>query len=190
MYGVRVNGGNKNIRSGGMKDKNWLKEKIDELNLVDTVFEYDGVSYIDTAVSVWQVYDLIDELDETERVVIPQFVADHIELCKSEDKRLSSALSESPESKMVFEMGVNWEEANEIYARAWLDGYEVGEEQKYYVLDSGDVPLLEKVGNQIQKTITKLSIHEQGRDNSQFKLTEQGIKDYDERFWAFAAKVE
>lgn len=173
-----------------MKDKKWLKEEVDKLNLVDTVFVYDDVSYIDTAVSVWQVYDLIDELDEIEKVVIPQFVADHIELCKSEDKRLSSALSESPESKMVFEMGVNWEEANEIYARAWLDGYEVGEEQKYYVLDSGDVPLLEKGRNHIQKTVTLLSIHEKGKDNSQFKLTEQEIKDYDERFWAFAVEVE
>ena len=50
------------------KDKKWLKEEVDKLNLVDTVFQYDGVSYIDTAVSVWQVYDLIDELDETEKV--------------------------------------------------------------------------------------------------------------------------
>ena len=44
----------------------WLKEEVGELNLVDTVFEADGVSYIDTAVSVMQVYDLIDELDEPE----------------------------------------------------------------------------------------------------------------------------
>ena len=48
------------------KDIKWLKEEVGELNLVDTVFEADGVSYIDTAVSVMQVYDLIDELDEPE----------------------------------------------------------------------------------------------------------------------------
>ena len=48
------------------KDIKWLKEEVGELNLVDTVFEADGVSYIDTAVSVMQVYDLIDELDEQE----------------------------------------------------------------------------------------------------------------------------
>ena len=48
------------------KDIKWLKEEVGELNLVDTVFEADGVSYIDTAVSVMQVYDLIDELDELE----------------------------------------------------------------------------------------------------------------------------
>ena len=49
-----------------MKGLEWLKEEVGELNLVDTVFEADGVSYIDTAVSVMQVYDLIDELDEPE----------------------------------------------------------------------------------------------------------------------------
>lgn len=48
------------------KDSEWLKEEVGKLNLVDTVFEADGVSYIDTAVSVMQVYDLIDELDEPE----------------------------------------------------------------------------------------------------------------------------
>ena len=48
------------------KDKEWLKEAVGELNLVDTLFEYDGVSYIETAVSVMEVYDLIDQLDEPE----------------------------------------------------------------------------------------------------------------------------
>lgn len=69
-------------------------------------------------------------------------------------------------------------------------GYRVEKEQKYYTLDYEDIPLLERVGNQIQRTTTELSIHEKGRDNSRFKLTEQEIKDYDERFWAFAERIE
>ena len=56
----------------------WLKEEVGELNLVDTVFEADGVSYIDTAVSVMQVYDLIDELDEPE-VLSQDWVDKHAE---------------------------------------------------------------------------------------------------------------
>lgn len=64
------------------KDKKWLKEALGELDLVNTVFEPDGVSYIDTAVSVMQVYDLIDHLEDAEKledsdkVTIPKFVAD------------------------------------------------------------------------------------------------------------------
>ena len=67
---------------------------------------------------------------------------------------------------------------------------EVEEEQRYYTLDSDDNPLLERVGNQVQRTTTELSIHEKGRDNTRFKLTEQEIKDYDSRYLAFAEPVE
>ena len=62
----------------------WLKEEVGELNLVDTVFEADGVSYIDTAVSVMQVYDLIDELDEPE-VLSHKWISDHIIFNEKED---------------------------------------------------------------------------------------------------------
>ena len=48
------------------KDIKWLKEEVDKLNLVVTEFESDGMCYMDRAVSVTQVYDLIDELDEPE----------------------------------------------------------------------------------------------------------------------------
>ena len=44
----------------------WLKEEIGELPCVDTVFNSGGSSYIDSAVPVMAVYDLIDKLDEPE----------------------------------------------------------------------------------------------------------------------------
>ena len=68
-------------------------------------------------------------------------------------------------------------------------GEEVEEEQRYYTLDSDDIPLLEIAGNRIQRTTTELSIHEKGRDNTRFELTEQEIKGYDKRYWPFAVKV-
>ena len=68
-------------------------------------------------------------------------------------------------------------------------GEEVEEEQRYYTLDSDDIPLLERAGNRIQRTTTELSIHEKGRDNTRFELTEQEIKGYDKRYWPFAVKV-
>ena len=69
-------------------------------------------------------------------------------------------------------------------------GYRIEKEPKYYVLDSEEIPLLEKSNNQTCKTTTGLSIYEDGRDNSRFELTEQEIKDYDERFWAFSEPIE
>ena len=65
-------------------NKEQLKEAVGELNLVDTVFEADGVSYIDTAVSVMQVYDLIDQLDEPE-VLSHKWISDHITFNEKED---------------------------------------------------------------------------------------------------------
>ena len=129
---------------------------------------------------------VIAELDEPEKVIIPQFVADHIEFCKSENKRLNVALSESPESKMVSEMGVSWEEANEIYARAWLDGYEIEKEKLYYVLNKQGKTLLLLIGGKVC-----LSSGYVLRDDNKglYQLTEKQIKDYDERYWAFVVEV-
>lgn len=60
--------------------KEQLKEAVGELNLVDTVFQTDGVSYIDTAVSVTQVYDLIDQLEEPdERTQLEEAYKDILE---------------------------------------------------------------------------------------------------------------
>ena len=67
--------------------------------------------------------------------------------------------------------------------------YEVEEEQKYYTLDSKNIPLLERRGDKIQRTITELNIYVKGRYISRFELTEQEIKDYDPRYWPFAVEV-
>lgn len=70
----------------------------------------------------------VEGLIEREKVTVKQFVADWIEKCKSEKKRLHEALTYTPS-------GVNsWisiPKNQETFARAWLDGYEV--EKRYYV---------------------------------------------------------
>lgn len=44
-----------------------LKEQIGNLPSVDTVFTANGESYIDTAVSVMRVYDLIEEAKKSKK---------------------------------------------------------------------------------------------------------------------------
>lgn len=69
-------------------------------------------------------------LKKFEKVTIPQFVADWIEKCKSEKRRLHESLTYTP-------VGVNGWVSNpknqETFARAWLDGYEVEKENRYLV---------------------------------------------------------
>lgn len=76
----------------------------------------------------------VEGLIEREKVTVKQFVADWIEKCKSEKKRLHEALTYTPS-------GVNsWisiPKNQETFARAWLDGYEVAKEKRYIVKVKG-----------------------------------------------------
>lgn len=61
------------------------------------------------------------------------------------------------------------------------------EEQKYYV-DLDTAAYVAKWNGNDQVDIYTDGIS--GSDEFEFHLTEQEIKDYDERFWPFAVKIE
>ena len=73
----------------------------------------------------------LKQLDEPEKVKVPQFVADWIEEKRDMGWKLT---------KMVLQANLNeqywrWVVDNqETFARAWLDGYEVEEEKRYEVI--------------------------------------------------------
>lgn len=68
---------------------------------------------------------------EQEKVKVPQFVADWIEECEEKEKTLLNSLLYTPE-------GVNsWvgnSDNQELFARAWIEGYEVEKEKRYRVV--------------------------------------------------------
>ena len=70
-------------------------------------------------------------LDEPEKVKVPQFVADWIKECKEKgDLSLGGAIQlPCPE---MYEWLMDWKK-QELFARAWLDGYEVEKEKRYLV---------------------------------------------------------
>ena len=73
----------------------------------------------------------LKQLDEPEKVKVPQFVANWIEECKKKgDLSLGGAIQlPCPE---IYEWLKDWGN-QETFARAWLDGYEVEEEKRYLV---------------------------------------------------------
>ena len=79
---------------------------------------------------------LIEQLDEPQKVVVPQFVADWIKVAKPIYSLSGAMVYGSP--------GVNkWLESwdnQETFARAWLDGYEVEKEKRYLVKIKGIDP--------------------------------------------------
>ena len=79
------------------------------------------------------VIELASELDEPQKVQVPQFVADYIEFKKEYDFHVYGAMRviEDHCDKRVSEWF--YEKNVETFARAWLDGYEVEKEPKYTV---------------------------------------------------------
>lgn len=107
-------------------NKQELIEKIEALPAED----YKYRPYIDKKV----VLALVRQLDEPQKVIIPQFVADWIEECEEKEKTLLNSLLYTPE-------GVNsWvgnSDNQELFARAWIEGYEVEKEKRYLVTMKG-----------------------------------------------------
>lgn len=79
----------------------------------------------------------LDGAMEREKVQVPQFVADWIEVCK-EHLTSSLYLAMTPSFLKANNQGVEltiWIKKNEeTFARAWLDGYEVEKEKQYEVI--------------------------------------------------------
>ena len=126
-----------------------------------------------------------------EKPTIPRFIAEAIE----EDKEAGCDVYDS--IYLIIETnggGVpsisDWVAKNiDKYARAWIDGYTV-EEQKYYVLDESNIPFLSIRNGEVNREPMHMTIYAKGRDNAQFALTEQEIKDYDPRYMTFAKPIE
>lgn len=130
----------------------------------------------------------IQNLEEPKKVVIPKFVAAWIEEMKQDERPLYSVMS-TLMNKTKHEWAV-WKSANmnfsEIVAQAWLDGYEVEDVPLYYV-DLDTAAYVAKWNGNGQVDIYTDGIS--GNDEFEFHLTEEEIKNYDERFWPFAVEV-
>ena len=81
-------------------------------------------------VAISDILKDLRELDKPEKVKVPQFVADWIEECGTKEKSLLTAILYTPEKVNSW---VGDSDNQELFARAWLDGYEVEKEPKYIV---------------------------------------------------------
>lgn len=93
--------------------------------------------------AVWweDVKEIFEQLDEPEKVTIPQFVADWL---KENDLREETLGEQSifdavdnlahGSKNGYYENVKRWiDENGDLFARAWLDGYEVEKEKRYYI---------------------------------------------------------
>lgn len=71
---------------------------------------------------------------EREKVTVPQFVGDWIERSKQEKRNLRNALNNGGEKMRLWFLD---QENYDLFARAWLDGYEIEKEKRYLVKMKG-----------------------------------------------------
>ena len=75
------------------------------------------------------VIELASELDEPQKPIVPQFVSDWIEECKNDDFHLFGAMEDISSNQKKLDYWFRKDDNMELFARAWLDGYEVEEEE-------------------------------------------------------------
>lgn len=105
--------------------KQKLIEKINKI-AIETPFPKSKI------VDHLEVIKLIEQLDEPEKVKVPQFVAEWIEEARKSCKDVAELFDFDFTNEGVGKWFIQ-EQPFDLVARAWLDGYEVEEEPKYIV---------------------------------------------------------
>ena len=121
------------------KDIEWLKEEVEDLQIYsnpevradrsDPYTQY--VGGVNDAVS--RVKELLDQLDEPEKTVIPQFVAEAFEKAKGDNWYASQLINAMYDSSDEVGYWLEVPSNEKLLLRAWLDGYEVEKEKLYYI---------------------------------------------------------
>ena len=105
------------------------QELIDYCNAIK-----ENKSQIINCIDVNEIIKKIEQLDEPQKITIPQVAADWIEWTKKEGLDLQDAMNliSGEENEKLLRWFYN-ESNQETFARAWLDGYEVEKEKRYLV---------------------------------------------------------
>lgn len=114
---------------------------------------------------------------ELNKVKVPQFVADYIEYAKKEDYHILGAMSEvrKHENKDI-EDWLYTDDNIEIFARAWLDGFEVEKEKRYRVKLRSNTKEIDYLVNTERNGLRFYStIYTQHRDHTRKELEEAGF---------------
>lgn len=96
----------------------------------ELIAEYERVSNFVETVKTKSVIDKLKQLDEP-KVQVPKFIADWIKKCKEESIVPLAGAFEYGNAELESYLS-DWRN-QETFARAWLDGYEVEKEKRYYV---------------------------------------------------------
>ena len=104
------------------------------MNKQELIKHFEEMEYVSVSQMGKKAFiDLIEQLDEPQKVVIPQFVADWIDNMKCQGKTLYYGLDHTPPEEVDLWFCEDEVNRQNTFARAWLDGYEVEKEKRYRV---------------------------------------------------------
>ncbi|MCB2890372.1 DUF1642 domain-containing protein [Streptococcus suis] len=154
----------------------------------------------DIRVSIAEVIDIISQIHEPQKVVVSKFVAEWIEECKGRGCPLRAAMKHInlPDKVNAWFLETGQDEFTypnqDIFARAWLDGFEIEQEKLYTVEIPNPNNTSPKYKLMLIKGINGVEIlrdyYNEKRDPYIFQLTESEIKQDFEWAWQFAVPVE
>lgn len=162
-------------------------EKIEKLKGL-TIKEKNLILDIEM-ISKGDVLEIIEQIDEPEKPLVPQFVADYIDSEQNSCSTFSEAIDNMDDKQKI----LDWFYINsETFAKAWLYGYEVEKEKLYTVEipnpNAGGHVVLCKTSDGIVSIAFTGMARWQGCKN--FQLTEAEIKKDFDWAWKFRKEVE
>ena len=103
--------------------------------LIEKYKSYEGKWNAKRAELARQIFlEDLKQLDEPRKVKVKQFVADVLEGAREQSPELENALHYTwGNGTKEFTEWYNKKSNRDLFARAWLDGYEVEKEKRYYV---------------------------------------------------------
>lgn len=172
------------------------KEAIKEIKNLKGLTILDNTINLDSEmISKKEVLNIVKQLDEPEKPVVPQYVADWLEVCKD---NLPLSLANSMNNIVMRSSNqpdktIHWLAKNsETFAKAWIYGYEV-EKEKLYTVElpdpngGGHVILCKNGDGTVSIAFSSVA---RWRGSKNVQLTESEIKKDFEWAWQFAKEVE
>lgn len=115
------------------------------------------INFVSKMIPKKEVFNIINQIDEPEKPVVPQFIADWLEVCKENlGFGLSTAMSHSTSAMEKQPNKVkgwfNLKDNQETFAKAWLYGYEV-EKEKLHAVEIPKFRFFGKVADGIKRMV-------------------------------------
>ena len=173
------------------------QEAIEKIKDLYSFVMEDGPFEVDL-INKNQVLDIISKIDEPQKQVVPEFVAEWIEECKRSGWHLQEALYRLDDDEKVGDWAYDenddlMSEKVDMIARAWLDGFEI-ERVKLYTVEIPDPHGMYKIRYLFRNSVGSILIGGNNyRDiflNVETHLTEAEIKKDFEWAWQWAKPVE